>query len=364
MALDEGLSSFIGRLYEAVHDPVAWRAIVGELLDRTGSRLAFISTVDVRHREYSRAMFFGKEDSSFARGIEEYQEEQYLADPSLIWASQHPNAGVCETEAIIPRNDYLKDPYIVWQKSRLGTTHWRVFYTAPADDLTFALSLHPPAEVGPPSRESRALHRIIFEHMERAFRLAARPPRFANDSEPVVVLDTSGRLMTMSPRAEALLAERDGLSLDGRRLEASSDEISRQLQLMIHSAVGFGSDGGAGGGLRIPRGSGKPELLVLVSPCPRFLDHLPMPTAAAIVRIIEPNAAETLSPQHAALFELTRRELEVAEALLHGHSLESLANSLGMSRNTARVHLQSLFQKTRTNRQADLVHLLAEISRE
>jgi hypothetical protein len=120
MALDEGLSSFIGRLYEAVHDADAWRAMVGELLERTGSRLAFITTVDVRHREYSRAMFYGKEDSAFAQGVEEYQEEFYLADPSLSWASRHPNAGMCETEAIIPKNDYLKDPYIVWQKSRLG----------------------------------------------------------------------------------------------------------------------------------------------------------------------------------------------------------------------------------------------------
>jgi hypothetical protein len=199
MALDEGLSSFIGRLYEAVHDADAWRAMVGELLERTGSRLAFITTVDVQHREYSRAMFYGKEDSAFARGVEEYQEEFYLADPSLSWASRHPNAGMCETEAIIPKNDYFKDPYIIWQKSRLGTTHWRVFYTSPRDDLTFALSLHPPAEVGAPTRESRALHRIIFEHMERAFRLAARPPRFASDSEPVVVLDTVGRVMMMSP---------------------------------------------------------------------------------------------------------------------------------------------------------------------
>jgi DNA-binding CsgD family transcriptional regulator len=364
MALDEGLSSFIGRLYEAVHDADAWRAIIGELMHRTGSRMAFISTVDVRHREYSRAMFYGSENSAFARGIEEYEQEFYVSDPSLIWASQNPNAGMCETEAIVPKNDYLKQPYIVWQKSRLGTTHWRVFYTSPQDDLTFALSLHPPAEVGPPSRGSRALHRIIFEHMERAFRLAARPPRFASDSDPVVVLDTVGRVMMMSPRAEALLATADGLSVSGRRLKASQNELSRQLQLIIQSALQLGSAGGAGGGLRIPRSSGKPDLLVLVSPCPRFLEHLPLPTAAAIVRIVEPNSVESLSANHAALFELTPRELQVAEALLHGHSLESLANSLGMSRNTARVHLHSLFQKTRTNRQVDLVHLLADVSRE
>lgn len=364
MTLDEGLSRFIGRMYEAVHDPADWRKVVGELMDRTGSRLLFISAVDVRQREYSRAMFYGREDSDFAKGAQEYLEEFHDSDPSLEWASRHPDAGMVETEAILPKDDYLNHPYIVWQRSRLKTTHWRVMYTPPVDDMTFALSFHPPAEVGPPSRESRALHRLIFEHMERAFRLAARPPRFSKQSEAVIVLDTASRVMSMSPCAEALIAECDGLSIRRRHLECPSEGVTRQLQSLIRSAVLMSSSGGAGGGLRIRRSSGKPDWLLLVSPCARFLDHLPLPTAAALVRIIEPQSDRRLTPHHGALFDLTPRELQIAEALLHGHSLETLASLLGISRNTARVHVQSLFHKTGMNRQVDLVHLLADISRE
>ena len=84
--------------------------------------------------------------------------------------------------------------------------------------MTFALSFHPPAESGAPTRDSRALQRLIFEHMERAFRLAARPPRFSTDSDAVIVIDTASRVMAMSPRAEALVGEVDGLSVDGRQL--------------------------------------------------------------------------------------------------------------------------------------------------
>jgi DNA-binding CsgD family transcriptional regulator len=364
MALDEGLSRFIGRIYEAVHDPADWRKVIVELIDRTNSRLVFISSVDVREREYSRAMFYGREDSAFAQGMKEYQEEFQETDPSLLWASRHPNAGMVETQSILPKADYLKHPYIVWQNSRMKTTHWRVMYTAPADEMTFALSLHPPAEVGPPSPESRALHRLIFEHMDRAFRLAARPPRFSNDSEAVIVLDTVGRVMNMSPRAEKLVGECDGLSIERRRLRGPSDELTRQLNGLTHSAIELQSTGGSGGGLRVRRPSGKPDWLLIVSPCVRFLDHLPLPTAAALVRIIEPHSDRTLTPQHGALFDLTPRELQIAEALLHGHSLESLATLLGISRNTARVHVQSLFHKTGMNRQVDLVHLLADISRD
>lgn len=58
------------------------------------------------------------------------------------------------------------------------------------------------------------------------------------------------------------------------------------------------------------------------------------------------------------LSAVTAREKEVAHLLLDGHSVESLSASLGISRNTARVHLQSLFRKTGTARQIDLVRLL------
>ena len=68
MALDEGLSRFIGRMYEAVHDPADWRKVIAELIERTNSRLVFIASVDVRQREYSRAMFFGKRGQRLRAG--------------------------------------------------------------------------------------------------------------------------------------------------------------------------------------------------------------------------------------------------------------------------------------------------------
>ena len=70
-----------------------------------------------------------------------------------------------------------------------------------------------------------------------------------------------------------------------------------------------------------------------------------------------------LSTAHAELFRLSPRETEVAAGLLQGHSLESLCTLLGISRNTAKVHLQALFRKTHTSRQSELVHLLADVAR-
>jgi DNA-binding CsgD family transcriptional regulator len=362
LSLDEGLSRFLGQLYEAVYEPVAWRSAMHQLMQRTGSRLLFVTCADVRHKELSRSEFYGAEDSAFLSAAEEYREEMFQYDPSLSYASEHPNAGVCDTSTLMADDDFRRLPYVRWQENLLKTVHWRVFYTRPADDLSFAVSLHPPASEGPASKEQGKLHKLLFEHMERALRLAARPPDFAESGEAVIILDTAGQVLTMSPRAEQLVCRGDGLVVKRRQLHAGSADADERLRLAIVSAVNSRTLGGAGGGVRLPRPAGG-HWLALVSPCPRFLEHLSVRTPAAVVRIVEVAGKSVIGPGHAELFDLTPREIEVAEALLRGHSIESMCHALGISRNTAKSHVQSLFRKTRTSRQSELVHLLSEIVR-
>jgi len=254
-------------------------------------------------------------------------------------------------------------PYIKWQRDRFGTTHWRVMYTKPRDGISFALSLHPPAEQGPPTKASRPLHRLLFNHMERALRLAARPPDFSRDSGAVIALDRSGRIVALSPRAEKLLGTSDGLKSESHHLVATEAQSAMQLQRAIRSAVQAHLSGGAGGGVRIRRPSGKMDWFALASPYPRFLEHLPIPAPAALVRVLERDPHPALGEEHAEMFSLTQRELEIATALLEGHSIESLSARLGMSPNTARVHVKALFRKTSTNRQIDLVRVLSDAAR-
>jgi DNA-binding CsgD family transcriptional regulator len=363
LSLDEGVSRFIGRIYESVYDPDSWNSVMHELMDRTRSRMAFVSWADVRHREYSRSNFYGREDSGFAAGAAEYAEEMYRLDPSLQWASGHPDAGICDTSAIMAHEDFRAHPYVKWQESRFGTVHWCVFFTKPVDDLSFAVSLHPPASDGPASKEQVQLHKLLFEHMELALRLASRPPDLATTSDTVIVLDGAGQVLAMSPRAEKLVESGDGLTIERRRLSGITLDATARLNCAIASAVKSGTLGGAGGGVRLERRCGRADWLALVSPCPRHLEHLPVRTPAAVLRIIETEPRASLSAAHAELFDLSPREGEVAGALLAGHSLESLCALLRISRNTAKVHLQSIFRKTGTNRQSELVHLLSNITR-
>lgn len=60
-------------------------------------------------------------------------------------------------------------------------------------------------------------------------------------------------------------------------------------------------------------------------------------------------------PDPAADFGLTPAELQVAALLAQGKTLLQIAADLGISRATVAFHLRHIFQKTDTNRQAELV---------
>jgi hypothetical protein len=111
MSLDDGLSKFLGGLYEAVYDRDRWRSAMAEIVNRSGSRLSIVTSVDLRHQEFGGVQLHGSEESSVETGLREYTEEMSSFDPALKWARDHPAAGMCETSAIVPRQDERGDPF-------------------------------------------------------------------------------------------------------------------------------------------------------------------------------------------------------------------------------------------------------------
>lgn len=58
---------------------------------------------------------------------------------------------------------------------------------------------------------------------------------------------------------------------------------------------------------------------------------------------------------------MTRGEAEIAVLVLHGHGLKFIAEQCSLSLATVKTHLQHVFDKTGTHRQAELVRLLLSL---
>ena len=165
----------------------------------------------------------------------------------------------------------------------------------------------------------------------------------------VFVVDANCILDHMNRAGAALTARRDGLLLDSRsaiRAERTEDTVA--LRRLVAGAVGA-EDGVSA--LSIARKQGDRPLSTLVLPLERqdrvalFVtdpDNVSVPSPAVIGR----------------LFGLTGAEARIAQALAEGRTLDDAAAHCGIAISTARTYLKSIFMKTRTGRQADLLRLI------
>ncbi|KUM24264.1 hypothetical protein AU467_06800 [Mesorhizobium loti] len=93
----------------------------------------------------------------------------------------------------------------------------------------------------------------------------------------------------------------------------------------------------------------------------RFSAYFEGPTVVVLLEPFNKNRAVNLSHLRSC-FGLTAAEAGLARHISSGRKLESIADELGIRYETARNHLKSVFAKTQTHRQSELVALLAKLA--
>lgn len=173
----------------------------------------------------------------------------------------------------------------------------------------------------------------------------------------VFLVDRGARIAYMNGAGEALLASSCGLFCSHGVLRAGSERATRTLHALISRAAagpGEHSDGAAS----LERPGGRP-LSAIVTPVPS--PHIPdfCKSSVVLVSVRDPDKAIPISEQRLRLlFNFSRAEARLAVQLLEGRSLKAAANRMGVSINTVRSQLASIFAKTDTQRQAELLRVL------
>ena len=106
----------------------------------------------------------------------------------------------------------------------------------------------------------------------------------------------------------------------------------------------------------LPRNERMP-LMLMMSPL-RLAGEPPI-QGAALLFIFDPEATPALTKDLVRkLFSLSEAEAELAVALCGGNTSDDIAKERGTSINTVKSQLKSIFLKTGTKRQSELVSLL------
>lgn len=360
----DDFSRVVQSIYTAVVQPTAWTVAMDEIKSAIGSRLSAIVTTGTELNE------IGARSAGDATDIDAYNAHYGRLDP-IVGVLERMEAGVVlAQQQIVDRdlwergefcndwarpNEYGDGVFAVLNRGD-GTTSWLV---------TAATSTRGP--FGTPERV--ALLQALVPHLQQAIktqqRLVDLYRRYGDlvtaiDALPdgIAILGSGGRVTHLNPVAEAIVASRDGLCVRSGHLTSAVARADRVLGRVVQRANRDESTVATGGCVAVSRPSGRRPYLIRVIPLSSG-DSVGLVSPTALVVIVDPEHEPRPDLEVVrALYGLTKTEAAVAVRVLDGTGVGPIADELYLSVPTVRTHLQRVFQKTNTHRQAELVRLL------
>jgi DNA-binding CsgD family transcriptional regulator len=178
----------------------------------------------------------------------------------------------------------------------------------------------------------------------------------------MVLIDAAARIVHANSAALAMLDEGSVIRAAGGKLAAVDTQADRALHDVFRNAeAGDAAVGTKGIAMPLTARDGEryvAHVLPLTSGARRKAGVAYSTVAAVFVRkatLDLPHPVEAL----ADAFKLTPAEMRVLMMIAQIGGIPEVAPVLGISETTVRTHLQHIFAKTRTSRQADLVKLVA-----
>jgi DNA-binding CsgD family transcriptional regulator len=369
MAHDKRLSELIGDIYDAAIDPGLWNDVVGRAGFFVGGQVATI---------FAKSPIAGNGYVYYESGIDpEYRKlyfEKYLKlDPTT--AGQY-FADVGQPVAVA---DLM--PYTEFQETRFYNEWVKPqglvdFVSAVLDKSATTAAMFGVFRYerdGIVDDDTRARMRLIVPHIRRAVLIgrlidlkAAESASFADTldgmSSGLCMVDGAGRVMHANAACQRILDAGDPLFTVEGRIAARDVRADQALQEVF--AASRGGDAAVGTRcIAVPLTSQKGihhvvHVLPLTSGARRNAGRSYAAAAAIFVRRA---TMEPVSPPEliAKTYRLTPTELRVLLAIVEVGGVPEVSTVLGIAETTIKTHLRRVFVKTGSERQADLVKIVA-----
>jgi len=171
-----------------------------------------------------------------------------------------------------------------------------------------------------------------------------------------MVIDCGGRVLVKNMVADRMLQARDGFYLRDGVLQCTDARDQRQLKSLLGRYGSGVPEQLRQESIKIRRGSAEQSWSVLLRPS-RARPGLQENASATVVVLLRDagKKPEVSDATLIELFGLTRAEAALAARLVRGQSVNEASAELGISRFTARAQLASVFARTGTHRQSQLV---------
>jgi DNA-binding CsgD family transcriptional regulator len=310
--------------------------------------------------------------------VMDYIRTYNQTDPHKDHVASSPVGSVLHTETEFPRHAMAThpfyrdfwDPYgvrsLVATKVAESERHMMIVSVV----RSFQHASFSPAEVAQAGR--------YFTHLSAAFQIAKRLHKthiVANvglqlmeaSDRPMFLLGLGAAIIGMNAAARRILESREYFVEQSGRLFGATARGAKILQAAVDSQWSSGMQGaGRSPNERVAlrmfgADDGQTALCVLWDVVPAASMSAFGPHRTLLLSVTVPQRESPLDPVFvAALLNLTAAEARVATLLVSRQTAAEIAATLHVTLATVRTHLRSLFDKTDTKRQVDLVHLITQ----
>lgn len=369
MFSDSTVLGLVDSIYAAASDPSGWAAVLERLT------LALGAAVGTMHHQDTSSM-----DSNFSslwnlgpEAIVPYTAYYGARNPLMTTRPSVIKTGAVNTaQMLCPDQIYRESEYY---QDYLRTLDLRECIAATLRNEganSSNISVFRRTGGKPFGEEERKFLFRLVPHLQRAFQLhnriqgleqkgAAAADALEHLHVALVMLSGEGKVLQVNEAATAILASQKGLKVTSRGLVAETPLENQRLRRLVRGAITTGTGKGldSGGAMMIARGGLKRSLQVLVLPLRTRAVRIGNDVPVTAVFISDPDR-ELVSEARifAELFRLTPAESRLARILAAGGSLKEASEQLNVAESTVKSQLKSIFAKTDTSRQSQLVRLV------
>jgi DNA-binding CsgD family transcriptional regulator len=357
----------LASLYESVGKEDGWNQVIEAVTHAYDGGRGLIAVHDpTTHSGWAQAGS-GWE----AKTVAEYNTYYVSTNPWIPYLNKRPVGQVVVSDEIVPKaelpktefyNDVLRhysvDTAIGLTAQRGGSRHFLVSVLFPRATLEW--------DVDAVSRLQRlAPHLLRIAQLNRQFaalEIRAVTAETALDrlTTAMLIVNADSEVVHLNASAERVVSAGDGLSIVRKRITAALSGEADYLRQLLGSAMTATRDIAShpGGVMRVSRKSGRRAYELLVSPIGEqtFAGSFIGTTAVVFVRDPEERSVTT-TEWLKSLYHLTNAETVLMQALLAGDTLDAIVETAGVGKETLRSQLKSIFLKTGTSSQVELLRL-------
>lgn len=362
--------SIVDRIYSAIEDDEAhWQKIASQIAGFFPRSWAWIVDVDsIKQRIELTGLSNNTNLPVFHRFANEFNSPE--RNPFYQFVPEMP---VCR---LVDRRDYMADEsfmqtdlYGLWKQAGIYHCGTSILDINEGRLATLVMS----REAGSDYWDER--ERTLIDHFGRHLRRAILLRRKLTEAEAknramlqaldklnlaIGLLDDFGRLLFVNTALDRLLIADDGLGASQGRLSTARSRDQKALNALIDASLQrLVKHPHSQACVAIERPSGLRPFLLAITPLLDTGNIFHGRSIAAAIVVADPEGKPALPIETLrTLLGLTTREAEVVAELVRGQTQEEIADKLGVSRETVKLHLKRSFAKTGTGRQSELVSLV------